>query len=250
MAAKKLIVGNWKMNPKSRREASRIWEKISKGVSRFKKINMVVCPPFPFLPLLKGKMQLGAQNIFFEKEGAYTGEVSPPMLKSLGVGYVIVGHSERRALGDTEDIVNKKLKAALSSGLTPILCVGERERDLHSHYLHLVKDQLKSALKGIQKNKIGKIVIAYEPVWAIGKSAKGVLDADEALHMNIFIRKVISDIAGEGTARKIKVLYGGSVDVKNSAEFLRVGKMDGLLVGRESLSPKNFLEIIRNANTL
>ena len=234
------------MNPKSVREASDISERIFLGVKKLKNTTVVIAPPAPFLPFLKGT--LGAQDMFYEKEGAYTGMVSAEMLKSVGVKYAIVGHSERRRAGDTDDIVNKKLKRALAVGITPILCVGEETRDHHSHYLHFVREQITQALKNVSKNIIHKIVFAYEPVWAIGKSAKGALDGEEALHMNIFIRKVVADTAGASTAKKIKVIYGGSVDVKNSNQFLSVGKMDGFLVGRESLIPKNFLKIIENAN--
>lgn len=246
--AKKLIVGNWKMNPETEKEAKKIGSLILKKSSNFKNVLTVICPPTPFIKILKSSGKTGAQDVFYEETGARTGEVSPKMLKSMGVKYVIVGHSERRALGDTTEIVNRKIKSVIDSGITPILCVGEKERDDHHHYLHFIKEELKSALKGVKKNKISKIVIAYEPIWAIGKGAKGVLPGEEALHMNIYIRKVISDIAGNGAEKKIRVIYGGSVDVKNSNGFLSVGKMDGLLVGRESLNPKNFLEIIKNAN--
>ena len=243
---KKLIVGNWKMNPQSASVAKDISEKIFRGAKKFRNITVVIVPPAPFISSLKGV--LGAQDFFYEKEGAYTGMMSAEMLKSLGVKYVIVGHSERRHAGDTDEIVNKKLKRALDVFLIPILCVGEETRDHHSQYLHFVRGQIVYALKNVSKNLVGKIVIAYEPVWAIGKNAKGVLDGEEALHMNIFIRKVVADIAGEKTAKKIKVLYGGSVDGKNSTQFMSLGKMDGLLVWRESLVPKNFLKIIEHGS--
>ena len=246
---KKLVVGNWKMNPASWKEARRIIDSIRSKSKRFKNVTTVLCPPSPYLGLsLLCNISFGAQDIFYESEGAYTGGISAKMIKSFGINYVIVGHSERRALGDTDEIINKKIKLILGEKMFPILCVGENTRDHHSHYLHFVREQIHSALKGVSKNLIGKIIIAYEPVWAIGKNASGVLDGEEALHMNIFIRKVISDIAGESVAKKIKILYGGSVDVKNSTQFISIGKMDGLLVGRESLIPKNFLQIIENTN--
>jgi len=230
------------MNPKTLREAKKIGGIISKKARKLKGVSVVIAPPAPFIKEIRSK---GAQDLFYGTEGAYTGGVSAGMLKDLGVEYVIVGHSERRAQGDTTEIVNEKMKTAISAKLTPILCVGERERDDHHHYLHFVREEIKAALKGIPKERISRVVIAYEPIWAIGKRAKGVLPPEEALHMNIYIRKVISDIAGPLTAKKIKILYGGSVDVKNSSGFISIGKMDGLLVGRESLNPKNFLEIAK-----
>lgn len=235
------------MNPKSAREAVLIGQAVKKGASRYKKVETVICPPYPFLYLIKG-VTLGAQDVSSESGGARTGEVSAGMLKSIGVKYVIVGHSERRAMGETYDTVNKKIKELVKEKITPVLCVGEKERDPHSHYLHVVKEELAAALRGISKNKISGIVVAYEPIWAVGVLAKGALDAEEALHMNIFIRKVVADIAGAPAAKKLRVIYGGSVDAKNSGEFLATGKMDGLLVGRESLDPKKFLEIVKTAN--
>lgn len=244
---KKLIIGNWKMNPKSAREAMLIGRAVKKGAARYKKVETAICPPYPFLALIKG-VTLGSQDVSHESAGARTGQVSAPMLKSIGVKYIIVGHSERRAMGETYDTVNKKIKELIKSKITPVLCVGEKERDPHSRYLHVVKDELAAALRGIPKNKISGIVVAYEPIWAVGAKAKGVLDAEEALHMNIFIRKVVADIAGAESAKKLRVLYGGSVEARNSLGFLTVGKMDGLLVGRESLDPKTFLEIVKTAN--
>ncbi len=239
------------MNPKSVRQAKDISEKITRGAKKFKNISVVIAPPAPFIGATKGI--LGAQDVFYEKDGAYTGKISADILKSLAVKYVIVGHSEKRyplsgGGGDTDETINKKLKAVLNARLTPVLCVGELTRDHQSHYLHFIKEQIIRALKNVSKNIVGKVIVAYEPVWAIGKNAKNALDGEEALHMNIFIRKVIADIAGATTAKKIKIIYGGSVDVKNAEIFISLGKMDGLLVGRESLMPQKFLGIIENVN--
>ncbi|MEK7661972.1 MAG: triose-phosphate isomerase [Patescibacteria group bacterium] len=241
---KKLIVGNWKMNPASLRAAVELSRKIQAFARRRKNVSVVICPPAPFLGSISGIS--GAQDVSVEKEGAHTGEISAEMAKSAGAAYAIIGHSERRLRGDTNDIVNLKLKRALSAGLTPILCVGERERDQNEHYLSVISSEVRHALLGVPKNKVSKIIFAYEPVWAIGKGSSP-LNADEAFHMGIFIRKVISDIVGDSAAKRARILYGGSVEPKNAHEFFSVGKVDGLLVGRESLSVANFSEIIAHA---
>lgn len=247
--AKKLVIGNWKMNPETSAQAARLAREVGKGARRFKKTEIALCVPHVFLGVrLLSSLRKGAQDIFYEKAGAFTGEVSAGMAKSLGARYVLVGHSERRALGDTEESINKKMRAALSAGLVPVLCVGETSRDGENHYLHKVKEELKSALKGLSRSALSRVVVAYEPVWAVGAKAKGALPPEEALHMNLFIRKAFSDVAGERAAKRLKVLYGGSVDPKNAGVFLEKGKMDGILVGRESLDPKRFLAIVRAAH--
>lgn len=246
--AKKLIIGNWKMNPENFRAAERLARSTAKAV-RAAKADVVVCPPHPFLGMkLPKALRLGAQDLSSEKDGAHTGDVSSRMLSSMGVRYVIVGHSERRASGDTQETVNKKMKNTLSAGLVPVLCVGEEVRDDHSHYLHVIREELKSALKGIPKDTLTRVIVAYEPVWAVGRSAAGVLSPEDALQMNIYIRKVFADLAGEIAAKKLKVLYGGSVDAKNAGGFLTEGRMDGLLVGRASLDAKQFGAIVTRAN--
>ncbi|MDP3958177.1 MAG: triose-phosphate isomerase [bacterium] len=247
--AKKLVIGNWKMNPSGVAQAVRLIRAIGKGVRRYKKAEVAVALPHAFLHLkLPSSLRKGAQDLFYGKGGAFTGEVSGGMVKNLGARYVLVGHSERRALGDTEEIVNRKMRAAIAAGLVPVLCVGETARDGESHYLHRVKEELKSALKRLSRAALARVVVAYEPVWAIGEKAKGALPPEEALHMNLFIRKAFSDVAGEQAARKLKVLYGGSVTPANAGAFLAEGKMDGILVGRESLDSKRFLAIVRAAH--
>jgi len=244
--AKKLIVGNWKMNPATAAEAKTLLALFRRKAARSRNVEAVVCPPFLYLGLTApGALSIGAQDVFYEASGPYTGEVSVNMLKSLGVSYVIIGHSEQRALGEGDETINKKVRVVLAAGLTPILCVGERVRDEHSQYLHEVRDMVRQGLRGVMRLAFSKIVVAYEPVWAIGKG-KEALDADEALHMQLFIRKTLSDLAGDA-AKKLRVLYGGSVDPSNAADFLSKGKMDGLLVGRDSLAPEKFLAILKHA---
>lgn len=254
---KKIIIGNWKMNPLTSKEAERLFSGVAKGISRIKKtknIEIVICPPFIYLEKLKkirtSKIALGAQDAFFSDVGAFTGEVSGAMLYNLGVKYVILGHSERRALGETNALVNKKIKASLSAGLIPILCVGESVRDEKHGYFNLVRGQLGECLAGISKNSISKIIIAYEPIWAISSTInrQDATPADSR-EMAIFIRKILADKFGR-EAQKTRVIYGGSANEKDAEDFLKNGGVDGLLPGRASLTAKKFIEIINIAEKI
>jgi len=242
------------MNPLTEKEAEKLFEAIAQGVSRIKKTLVVVCPPFIYLDKLTKirtrKIKLGAQDAFFEEKGAFTGEVSPEMLYNMGVRYTILGHSERRALGETNALVNKKIRAALASGLVPILCVGEAVRDENHGYFNLVKTQLSECLDGVKKTFISKIIIAYEPIWAISSTVNRH-DASAALcrEMAVFIRKVISDKFG-GEARSTQVIYGGSVNEIDAPDFLKDGGIDGLLAGRTSLLASKFINIVKICEAL
>lgn len=247
----KIVVGNWKMNPLSLKEAEKLFTNISKSVSNIKKTEIIICPPFIYLEKLKKiskKIYLGAQDTFGRDTGAYTGEVSGDMLYDIGVRYVILGHSERRSIlngiGESNETINKKLKASIAAGLNPILCVGENTRDENHEYLSFIKTQLEESLDGVSKNFISKIIIAYEPVWAIGK---GALPArpEEFLEMSIFIKKILSDKFGLKMIEGIKIIYGGSVDEKNTLDFISKGRADGFLVGRASLNEKKFSNIVK-----
>ena len=244
---RKIVIGNWKMNPKKQKEARVIFDEIVKNNKGAKNIDIVICPPFPFLSIgdkLKVKnIKLGSQNVFEEMSGPYTGEVSPEMLLSLGVKYVILGHSERRALGETDKIINKKVLIALKSKLLPIICVGENTRDVNGFYLAFIKHQLIECLSSVPKNQIKNIIIAYEPVWAIGEKALHEATPSEFIEIQIFIKKVIADLYDMKTAILVSVIYGGSVHAYNAKEFINAGAR-GLLVGRDSVSPKKFSEII------
>ena len=227
------------MNPTSLKEAV----KLAKATDVK---DAVLCVPFIYLKEIKKvikKAKLGAQNVSIEESGAYTGEISAKMLADIGVKYIIIGHSERRAMGETNEIINKKIKIALSAGLLPILCVGEKERDENHEYLNVVDKQIEEGLAGINKNLLSKIVIAYEPIWAIGKNAVREATPAEFFEMKIFIKKVFSDIFGVKTEIP-SILYGGSVDEKNTAGFSVEGQADGFLIGRSSLDPKKFKQII------
>ncbi len=236
------------MNPASLKDAEKLFSSVAKAVSYVKKTEIVACPPFLYLEKLSKirtkKIKLGAQNVFYEEKGAYTGEISPAMLENAGVKYVILGHSERRALGETNALINKKIKASLSAGLVPILCVGEDTRDESHAYFNIVKTQLEECLDGIKKVLIAKVIIAYEPVWAISSTPnrKDATPAD-SLEMVIFIRKILSDKFGPDAGR-IRIIYGGSVNEKDAADFLKNGEVDGLLAGKASLDAKKFTTII------
>ena len=244
----KLVVANWKMNPQSKKEAEIIFSGISKSLKNSKKVEVVICPPFPYL-FIKEKnkiknIKLGAQDVFSEKEGSYTGEISTEMLKNFGVNHVIVGHSERRNIGDTNDTINKKITAILKSKMIPIFCIGEKDRDANGFYLSFIKQQIIEGLSGIIKSQIKNIVIAYEPVWAIGKGALREATPSEFIEIRIFIKKIISDLYDIKTGNELRIIYGGSVNPLNAKSFIEEGGADGLLVGRDSLSPKKFSAII------
>jgi len=242
------------MYPTSVKDAQEKFKGIKKVASTLRNVQTVVCPPFVYTSDLKRlvtghRCVVGAQNAWFENEGAFTGEVSPAMLASLKLTYVILGHSERRALGETDELVNKKVVAAVKAGLTVVLCVGETERDPDGEYLKHIAMQVKIALKGVTKKDLAHIVIAYEPIWAIGKHALRAASTDDALEVAILIKKTLMELySKEGGI--IPILYGGSVDAKNAWEFLTKSHVDGLLVGRASLDPKIFGEILKNADSI
>ncbi len=251
--SKKIIIGNWKMNPSSLRQAEDLFKSTLKAIPNKLKTTIVICPPFvylePLLNLLKAKSKkqkavLGAQNVSFEEKGAFTGEISMEMLKDIGVKYVIVGHSEIRAGGESNLDINKKIKMALSFGITPVLCVGELERDENHEYLSFVKKQIEECLAGVIKSSISKIIIAYEPVWAVGKGSIREASPKEFHEMRIFIKKVLSDKFGAKMVEKVKILYGGSLHIDDISEFLKEDA-GGFLVGRYSLDAKKFSEIIK-----
>jgi triosephosphate isomerase len=249
---KKLIVGNWKLNPEGVAKARTLFTGVKKNLLKIKNTEVVMCAPYVFLPVLKTlsttKAVLGAQNVWHEASGAYTGEVSVKMLKELSVKYAIVGHSERRAMGEDSNLVSLKINALLKANITPILCVGESNRDNTGGYLQFIKTQLVESLAGVPKVNIKKVVIAYEPIWAIGKNATREATVAECMEMSLFIKKVISDMSDNKTAHAVRILYGGSVNANNAKDFLAHGGVGGLLVGRACLSVKDFTKIILDAD--
>src|SRR3989344_1825813 len=192
----KLVVGNWKMEPPTLAEAKKLARAVAKRARELQSVKTVICPPFVFLHAMKSITDnawcaLGAQDVFWEDRGAYTGEISPFMLTDAGVRYVIIGHSERRARGETCETTGKKLRAALAHGLSVILCVGEASRDSEGAYLHFIEEELRAALKEAPKDAIGRVIVAYEPIWAGGAQALRADTPEELFPMVIFIRKGI-----------------------------------------------------------
>lgn len=254
MNNKKIIIGNWKMNPQTAKEAEKLFKDVAKSVAGVKNTEIVVCAPFVYISKIKTlskKIILGAQDAYFGDVGPYTGEVSPEMLYNLGVRYVLIGHSERRALGETNALINQKVKGALTAGLVPVLCVGENLRDANHEYFNVVKTQIEECLKSVVKSSIPKVIIAYEPVWAIS-STKDRKDATagDSKEMVIFIRKVLSGLAGLQVAKDTRIIYGGSVNDRDAGEFLEHGGVDGVLPGKASLDPKKFVSIIKTCEAL
>jgi len=243
----RLIAGNWKMH-KTATEAVTFIHEFRKVLSPSIAIDIVVAPPFVSLFAVQQAMTredrfaLAAQNLHWEAEGAYTGEVSGSMLKDLGCTYVIVGHSERRHLfGESNDVVNKKVKAALTHGLIPILCVGEtleeREAD---HTQTVVKDKLIKGLSDVGVENIPTIIIAYEPVWAIGTGRAASVEQAEEVHA--FLRATLTTKFGE-IAQDVRILYGGSVSPQNAETLFRCNEIDGALIGKACLDPTTFAKI-------
>ena len=235
---KKIIAGNWKMN-KTPSEAVEL-AKMLKAKVDTDKSDVVFCVPtidiIPVGEFIKGtNIALGAENVYFEDKGAYTGEISAPMLKDAGVKYVIVGHSERRQyFGETDEDVNKKIKKILEYGMTPIMCCGEtleqREMDITIEHIRM---QIKKGLYGLTAEDAEKVVIAYEPIWAIGTGKTAT--SQQAQEVCAEVRKVVGEVYGADTAEKIRIQYGGSVNGKNAAELFAMADIDGGLVGGASL---------------
>jgi triosephosphate isomerase len=244
----KIIVANWKMNPQFQKDAEVLFKNTIKEVKNIKNNKIIICPPFPFLFVAKKlknkKIILGAQNCSKETDGSYTGQVSALMLKNMGVNYVIVGHSEHRTLGEDNEIINKKILNLFKSKLLPILCIGETHRDKDGMYLSFIEEQIKICLNSVSRTQIKNIIIAYEPVWAIGANSTREATKEEFVEVKIFIKKVISDIYDANIAHSIPILYGGSVNSENAKSFIQEGGADGLLVGRDSINSKKFGAIL------
>ena len=249
---KTIIAGNWKMN-KTASETKLFAEELKALMPKAKWCDVLVCVPSVNIPTAMRafkdmRVSVGAENVFYEKSGAYTGEVSADMLKDLGVKYVIIGHSERRQyFGETDITVNKKVHAALEAGLHPIICVGEslEQREL-GVTMDLISLQVKSALAGVSSDKLRKCVIAYEPVWAIGTGKTAT--AEQAGEVCTFIRATIRHMYGARIARSITIQYGGSMNPGNAAELLAQPDIDGGLIGGAALKSDQFVDIINAAN--
>ncbi len=248
---KPFVAGNWKMN-KTIAETRELLSALVSGLNEIHGVERVVCPPFMSLTaaseLLAGKeIGLGAQDMHWEEKGAFTGEVAPGMVKEL-CGYVILGHSERRAyFGETDETVNKKLLAAQKAGLTPIVCVGETLAQYEAgETSKVVSSQARLGLQGVSADFAPRIVVAYEPVWAIGTGKASSAENAQNVHGNV-IRPVLKELFGAETAQAIRILYGGSVTAANAGEFFSQPDIDGALVGGASLKAEEFVSIARAA---
>ncbi|HTL48459.1 MAG TPA: triose-phosphate isomerase [Verrucomicrobiae bacterium] len=245
------IAGNWKMF-KTASEASTLVQTIKAGVSKVADCDVVICPPFTALgavsPLLRdSNIELGGQNMHNEAEGAFTGEISPMMLKDLNCRYVILGHSERRQFfKETDELIREKVKTAIKYSLIPILCIGEtlEEREARQ-YFEVVKRQFEEALKGLTGDEVSRIVLAYEPVWAIGTGHTATPEQAEQMHS--YIRRLLNEKVGQEIGAKVPILYGGSVKPDNIGKLMSKPNVDGALVGGASLKAESFTQIIQNA---
>ncbi|HRE84521.1 MAG TPA: triose-phosphate isomerase [Opitutaceae bacterium] len=248
---KKLIAGNWKMNKTSADAVSLVQEIVS-AIGKQTDVDVVVCPPFTSLEsvgkaLDGANVKLGAQNVHPEPSGAYTGEISVGMLRAFFASYVIIGHSERRTyFAETDAFINQKVLASLKGQLKPILCVGETLGERESGAtLRVVQTQLESGLEGVSKDLMTSVVIAYEPVWAIGTGK--VATTEQAQEVHAFIRALLAKNFGEATAQKVRILYGGSMKPANAPELLSQKDIDGGLIGGASLESRSFLDLVKAA---
>ena len=249
---RKVIAGNWKMNKNLQESISLIKEIKLAALSVTGKVEIIICPPFTSLEtganlLKESPVKLGAQNMHFEDSGAFTGEISASMLKSTGCEFVILGHSERRTIfKETDEVINKKLKKAIASGLKPIFCVGETLEERETNRTEtIIEIQVKNGLKGISEDEIKHLIIAYEPVWAIGTGRTATPAQAEEVH--IFIRNLIHNLYSPAAAENMIIQYGGSVKADNARELMSMKNIDGALVGGACLKADSFLEIIKGA---
>lgn len=247
---KKIIAANWKMNMTAS-EAASFMEDLALELKNFEGAEVVIIPPFTALPRLSevvsgmSGITIGAQNMWHEASGAFTGEISAGMLREFFTRYVVLGHSERRTIfGETDEIVNKKVKAAHAASLRPILCIGETlaERDAGKHHEVLAR-QLKGSLAGLDTEQMLDTVLAYEPVWAIGTGRTA--SPEQAQEAHAFIRKTLAEMFDAATAAKVRIQYGGSVKPDNAKELLHQADIDGALVGGASLDPRSFAKIVQ-----
>jgi len=246
---KKIIAGNWKMN-KTVEEAVELANGIKLDLADCKEVDVVLCPPFTAIKAVSDVVSetlisVGAQNMSSEDDGAYTGEISHTMLKELFVRYVILGHSERRQyFNETDFLINKKVKKALEKNLRPILCVGEKLEDREAgHTKAVVEEQVREGLRDVPPEAYTELVIAYEPVWAIGTGKTAT--AEQAQEVHAFIRSLVKEMAGENAANSVRIQYGGSMKPANAAELLAQPDIDGGLVGGASLEASSFVDIVK-----
>ncbi|MEN9920791.1 MAG: hypothetical protein RL538_684 [Candidatus Parcubacteria bacterium] len=247
-----LIIGNWKLNPNNLAGASMLVKGVVKGYKAREAQTVAVAPPFVYVAeaakaIGKKPIALAAQDLSLEAMGPFTGEVSALQLRDLGVAYVIVGHSERRAMGETDEVIQKKVLQALKNKITPVVCIGERERDTQGNFFSFVEKQVKSLASVLSASDVKKVVIAYEPIWAIGtgKTATGA----DVKEMQLFLFAVLTKLYDKATAKKVTLIYGGSVKPDNARALHTEGGMAGFLVGGASLKAEEFLAIVKATET-
>lgn len=250
-----LIVGNWKMAPQKAKEAEKMFKGIQKTAHSLKHVETVICPPAVYLAQLGALVTnrtcvLGAQDVSADTDAPHTGEISAPMVFDIRARYVILGHSERRARGETDELVRDKVKTVLQYPLSPIVCVGEVVRDDAGVWVRTLKKQVQSVIRELSDEELSRVVIAYEPVWAIGAKAKRAATATECRDAIGIVRQAIADSASQERARKMAILYGASVDADNASGFLTEGGANGLLSGRISLDPKGFGQLVKAVEAL
>ena len=248
---KSIIAGNWKLNMTCK-EAIELVTELNRELSQITEVEVVVCPPFTALRdvsdvLVDSKIGLGAQNLYWEDSGAFTGEISAPMIKDAGAQYVIIGHSERRQFfGETDQTVNKKIRAALAHNLTPIVCVGELLEDREAGKTSdIIKTQFAGSFAGLSAIEMRQLVITYEPVWAIGTGKTATKEQAQEVHQ--LLRQLLQEAHGDDTAGAIQIQYGGSVKPDNIAELIAQPDIDGALVGGASLKADSFTQIVKNS---
>jgi len=250
---KKIVAANWKMNM-TQAESARFVESMLLDLGEIIDVEVVIVPPFTAIAKVMealGKAQnnikVGAQNMYWEKSGAFTGEISAALLRDLFVHYVVLGHSERRTLfGETDEIVNRKVRAAVDATLRPIVCIGETldQRD-KGNVEKILSIQLRGSLKDLSEKELQETVIAYEPVWAIGTGRNAT--PDQAQEAHAFIRHILHEMANDATAERVRIQYGGSVKPENARELMSQPDIDGALVGGASLDPRSFVQIVKAA---
>ncbi len=243
---KPLIIGNWKTNPSTLEDAKKRFVAIKRAAKFYRNVDVAICPPFIFIPTLAALsrdniISVGAQDLSVFGEGSKTGEISASMIETSGSKLVILGHSERRLLGDTDEVVSAKISQALKTDMTLVVCVGEKTREGDDgEYLNVIKRQLQSALSTVARNQFNQIVIAYEPVWAIGRKDNVAITSHDLHQMVIFIKKYLKESWGDTISSIVPILYGGSVTADNAQDILWNSEVDGLLVGRASWEVETF----------
>lgn len=243
-----LIVANWKAYIEEFEKAKKLFA-VSKKIARVSACTIVLAPSAPLLGLLalknKSAVAFAAQDVSVTTGGAQTGEITASASAKAGASYAIIGHSERRTTGDTDAVVAEKIRHALACNLIPILCIGERERDAEGRYLSFIREEITSALSGLTPKERTKVIIAYEPLWAIGKTAVSAIEPNDLVEMVLYIRKVLAELLAGKNSLHTVVLYGGSVEPGNVLDLARASRIDGFLIGRASVDESLFTALVK-----